>query len=234
MHIKNLRNTRSLSLISVLALMAFMTIAILPAVNAIYIDTSPRKTTAYITVAPIVIGKGQQLTVNCWVWPAPSGPSYYAQTLNVIYYENYTVTFTRPDGSKDTFMPENPSITEKEGSPKPGKTEAVGTTYFFYEPNQVGTWSVSFSYPGKTFYMLNSANASIGVFYEAATSQTVQFTVQEDPVNAGLINGWPWAPLPTGYWQETINANNREWSELGGDWIGSNINMNFNPYGTGT
>ena len=65
MHIKNLRNTRSLSLISVLALMAFMTIAILPAVNAIYIDTSPRKTTAYITVAPIVIGKGQQLTVNC-------------------------------------------------------------------------------------------------------------------------------------------------------------------------
>src|SRR3990172_12051831 len=112
MHIKNLRNSRSLSVISVLALMALMMIAVLPAVNAIFIDTAPRKTTAYISVAPKVIGKGQQLTVNAWVWPAPSGPSYYAQDLTNIYFENFTVTFTRPDGSKDTFMPQNPSITK--------------------------------------------------------------------------------------------------------------------------
>ena len=236
MSIKYLRNSRGLSLITVIAMMALMLTAILPAVTAQLISTDPRKTTAYISVSPKVIGKGQQMTVNCWVWPAPSGPSFYAQNLEVIYYENFTVSFTRPDGTKDTFMPINPSFEQTlgHGNAVPGKTEAVGTTYFYYKPEQVGTWHVSFSYPGKTFF---TPFGTPGVFYEDATSQTITFEVQEDPVNAGIVNGWPWSPLPTGYWQRPISANNREWSEISGNWLQYGYDMDigtrFNPYSTG-
>src|SRR4030066_2005025 len=83
-------------------------------VNAVAISTERRKTTTTLVLTPEVIGKGQTLTVNCWVWPPPSGPSYYAQAP-FLYFDNYTFTFTRPDGSKDTFMPSHPSITVAEG-----------------------------------------------------------------------------------------------------------------------
>ena len=201
-------------------------------VNAVAISTERRKTSTTLVVTPEFIGNGQTLTVNCWVWPPPSGPSYYAQAP-FLYFDNYTFTFTRPDGSKDTFMPSNPSITVAEGVERPGKSEATGGMYFYYTPNQVGTWSVSFSFPGKTFYMLN--NMSIGVFYEPATSNTIQFTVQEDPVNAGVINGWPWSPLPTGYWTSPVSPNNREWYNIAGDWLMPDhdaIATAFNPYST--
>ena len=232
MSIVNLKNCKILLVISIAFLVALTLMTILPLANAVYTDTSPRKTTAYISVAPPVIGKDQQLTVNLWVWPSPSGSTYYAQTLSDIYYENFAVTFTRPDGSKDTFMPINPSMA-LHGDPTPGKTEAVGTTYFFYKPNQVGTWSVSFSFPGKTFFTPFGTPGSV---YEPATSRTITFEVQEDPVNAGTVNGWPWAPLPTGYWQSPVNDNNREWSAIAGPWMQSGHDTsgtNFNPYSTG-
>src|SRR3989304_1457875 len=151
----------------------------------VYYTTEPRKTAAYIIVSPTLVGKGQTVTVDAWVFPAPSGPSFQARSSNVLvdlFFEDYTVTFTRPDGTKDTFMPSDPSITEAEGIAKPGKSESLGTLYFFYTPNQVGTWSVSLSFPGKTFE--EPGNASLTVRYEAATSRSFTFTVQEDPVNA--------------------------------------------------
>src|SRR4030065_1782483 len=106
------------------------------AVNAVAVPN--RKTAAYISVAPKLIGLGQELTVNIWVYPAPAGPTFYGQTIPRAGFEDLTVTFTRPDGSKDTFMPTDPSVGEH------GLTDAVGSLYFFYKPNQVGTWSAIF------------------------------------------------------------------------------------------
>jgi hypothetical protein len=203
----------------------------------VYTNTADRKTAAYVIVSPILVGKGQTVTVDAWVFPAPSGPSFQARDSGVLvdlFFENYTVTFTRPDGTKDTFMPENPSITQVEG-PKPGKSESLGTTYFFYTPTQVGTWTVSLSFPGKTFGEPNPGNTSLKVRYLPSTSQTFTFQVQEDPVNAGLINGYPFSPLPTGYWTTPINSRNREWATIAGGWLQTGYDEStsgFNPYST--
>jgi hypothetical protein len=39
---------------------------------------------------------------------------------------------------------------------------------------------------------------------------------------AGLLNGYPWSPLPNAnaYWSYPINSNNREWNQISGDWLG--------------
>src|SRR4030066_2552388 len=107
-------------------------VAVLPAAFARYYTTTTRVTSTTISVVPPVIGVNQDLTVNIFIWPPPSPPDYYARTTAVqdMYFEGVTVTFTRPDGSKDTFMPTNPSLKET-GRPIPGRTESTGGTYFY-------------------------------------------------------------------------------------------------------
>jgi hypothetical protein len=77
----------------------------------------------------------------------------------------------------------------------------------------------------------------------ACTSNTAYFTVQTSEVLAGLLNGYPWASLPNSnvYWSYPINSNNREWSAISGDWLGSSLAGNivngitcrlYQPYGS--
>src|SRR3990172_7890750 len=110
---------------------------IMTAAFARYYTTTTRVTSTTISVVPPVIGVNQDLTVNMFIWPPPSPPDYYARTTAVqdMYFEGVMVTFTRPDGSKDTFLPQNPSLKET-GRPIPGRTESTGGTYFYYKPNQ--------------------------------------------------------------------------------------------------
>jgi hypothetical protein len=62
----------------------------------------PEKTTGYTSVAPTLIGVGQEATVNLWVFPLPTNYLY-----NPIFsgFNGVTVTFIKPDGSKDSFKP---------------------------------------------------------------------------------------------------------------------------------
>src|SRR4030067_2697682 len=181
-----------------------------------------RATLAYISVNPTLIGVGQPLTVNMWVYPSPSGPNFeigaaitgYSDPTHQfqgIHFNNLTATFTRPDGSKDTFMPLDGSADAL--GLIAGMTEEVGTMWFIYTLQQTGTWSVSFSFPGQTYTYLN-----LSVYYKPSTSRTITFTVQQDLVQIGL----PPVQLPTGYWERPITAENREWSQISGAWLSQN------------
>ncbi len=191
----------SIALILLLASSAIM--AVMPSVDA---QIPSRKTTAYISVAPKTAGVGQALTVNLWIYPSPATRYYNWQDQG---FSGITVTFTRPDGSEDTFMPVDGS-----GGLAAGETEMIGAIWFNYKPNQAGTWSAKFTCPQTMF-----GSGDEAIYYDACTSQSVTFTVQNDPVNAGLLNGWPWAALPTGYWEFPINAENREWYQISGGWL---------------
>jgi hypothetical protein len=145
------------------------------------------------------------------------------------------VTFVKPDGTKDTFMP-----TDGTGAYVAGETQALGALYFTdYAPDMAGNWSVSF-----TMTAQNITDSSGTVQYAGCTSNTAYFSVQTNPVLAGLLNGYPWASLPNSnvYWRYPINANNREWSAISGDWTGitstmatvnSPTQLRWQPYGTG-
>jgi hypothetical protein len=191
----------------------------------------PVKTVGYISVAPTLVGVGQEASVNLWVFPMPTNYAYRP------YYKGFTgitVTFTKPDGTKDTFMP-----VDGTGMYAPGQTQALGAIYFFYAPDMAGNWSVSFTMPEQ-----NVTDSTGTVIYSACTSKPAYFTVQTEPVLAGLLNGYPWSPLPKDnvFWSYPINSNNREWYQISGDWLGSASTVGpvvgpgqrlWQPYGPG-
>ena len=145
------------------------------------------------------------------------------------------VTFVRPDGTKDTFMP-----TDGTGSYIAGQMQSLGALFFTdWAPNMAGNWSVSFTIPAQ-----NITDTRGTVQYAGCTSNTFYFTVQTDTVLAGLLNGYPWAQLPNSnvYWSYPINTNNREWYQISGDWTGVSTTMatvnsvtalRWQPYGSG-
>ncbi|MEM2099709.1 MAG: PQQ-binding-like beta-propeller repeat protein [Candidatus Bathyarchaeia archaeon] len=191
------------SLILMLALLSF--VVTVPAQVGV---PQPVKTTGYISIAPTLIGVGQEATVNLWVFPLPTNYLYRP------YYGGFrdiTVTFVKPDGTEHTFKP-----TDATGVYAPGQTQAIGGIYFYYKPDMVGNWSVYFRMPEQ-----NITDSTGTVIYSACISNRAYFKVQAEPVNAGLLNGYPWSPLPNDnvFWSYPISSNNREWSQISGDWL---------------
>jgi hypothetical protein len=220
---------KSLPLILMLAMTLIMALAQLGLAQVGV--PQPEKTVGYISVAPKLVGVGQKATVNLWVFPLPTSYTYSAVSNG---YFGITVTFAKPDGTQDTFKP-----LDGAGQYVAGQTEATGSLYFLYAPDKAGNWSVSFTMPAQ-----NITDSTGTVQYMACTSNTAYFMVQTDPVLAGLLNGYPWAalPNPNTFWSYPINSNNREWSQISGDWLGSGFQGNpiygatcrlWQPYGSG-
>ena len=189
---------KTTTIVLVFILMTAAFIAVFPTVQAVDI-----KTTAYISVSPNPIGVNQTLLVNVWLAPLISANTSY---------HNFTVKFTKPDGTTDTIGPFD--------------SEFGGTKSFTYVPDQNGTWYYQFSYSGGDVIGANT--------YLASTSPTSTLIVQREP-----IPEWPPAELPTegGFsnWLRPINAWNRDWSISGGDWLQTGYNASnayFNPYST--
>jgi hypothetical protein len=227
--IRNKKTFFSLSLILLLAMTVIMTFA-QPASGQAGVPM-PEKTVGYVSVSPTLVGVGQEATVNLWVFPLPTKYNY-VPAFNGFY--GVTVTFIKPDGTKDTFIP-----VDGTGSYAAGEMQSLGALFFFYKPSMAGNWSVSWTMPAQ-----NITDSSGTVQYSGCTSNTAYFTVQTEPVLAGLLNGYPWAELPNPnvYWSYPINANNREWYQISGEWTGitstmptvqSSSGMRWQRYGPG-
>jgi hypothetical protein len=191
----------------------------------------PEETSGFISVAPTLIGVGQTATVNLWIFPLSNYWDYRSEFQG---FHGITVTFVKPNGSEDTFMP-----VDGTHQYEPGQTQALCALYFFYEPDMAGDWSVSFTMPAQDL-----TDSKGTVQYMALTSNSFSFTVTEEEQLAGLLNGYPWAELPNEdtYWDYPISSNNREWHQISGDWLGSNLQGSsmydptcrlWQPYGSG-
>jgi len=151
---------------------------------------------AYVTVSPNPVGVGQSTLVVAWLDRIPLLHSDNSHTA----WEDFTIEVTTPDG------------TETIG---PIDSDALGSTYFTYTPDTVGTYTFQMSFPGQT--------GIDGNYYEPATSAEVTLVVQEEE-----ISGWNPTPLPTKYWERPIYGENREWYTIGGNWLGMPV-----TYGSG-
>jgi hypothetical protein len=224
-----LKNKKSLLAFSLIAIFAVSILA--PLVSALPGITYPRKTTAYIDVAPTLIGVGQEAACTIFILPRPV--TYSGEAPYQTGYTGVTVTFAKPDGTTDTFLPQIPS-----GAYPAGAVDTLGMLIFNYKPNMAGDWSVTVHVPAGNF----TDNLGVATYTES-TSQAKHFTVTEEPQNGGLLNGYPWAQLPGSdtYWTWPISANNREWAEIAGEWLGSpytdpwvaNQGGNWQQYGSG-
>ena len=165
-------------------------------------------TFAFISAAPNPIGVGQTVLVVFWIDKLP--PT--AQGPNGDRWRGYEVTITKPDGN-----------IEQRG---PFTSDPVGLAYFTYQPDQVGTYNFQFSFPGQVLaegdnpFMPNIA--FVDDYFKPSTSSKTPLVVQQDP-----IQPYPDAPLPEGYWDRPIDAENRDWWKISGNWLGIGNTANF-------
>jgi hypothetical protein len=128
---------------------------------------------------------------------------------------NFMITITKPDTTTETIGP----LTSTSGA----------SQYSTYTPTALGTYTLKFSYPGETF-----ANGAI--VYSASESPLSTLVVQQEP-----IPGRPETQLPTNYWDNPVNAENRLWASISGNWLIRGYNTSyvqgasdsakgFNPY----
>jgi hypothetical protein len=131
-------------------------------------------------------------------------------------FHGLSVTVTKPGGTTETLGPYT--------------TYTIGSAYFNYVPSAVGNYSFKLTYPGESF-----------------SNGTVNYLPSESPKSATLvvqqesIPGRPETPLPSEYWTRPVNARNRLWSSLAGNWLirsyntsyamgNSDAGKGFNPY----
>jgi hypothetical protein len=201
-------------------------LAIIPAVSA-HDPAWTLPTYAFISIEPNPIGIGQDVFVNFWLDKVPP-------TAAIQYgdrWHNFTVTVTKPDGSTISLGPFT--------------SDDVGGSHTTYKPDQLGTYSFVFNFPGQTITGENPSpisggqrnTQSIGDYYQPSTSRTETLTVQQAP-----IVEMPDTPLPDGYWQRPIFAENTNWYTISGNWLGGgtggnsgctyNSTGNYAPYTT--
>ena len=157
-------------------------------------------TAAWLSFRPNPVGIGQTILVNMWT-TSPISP--------MRFQNGYTVTITKPDGTKVVVGPMN-------------SYAADATAWFEYVVDQVGTWKLKFEFAGEYYpagqwyngwlvtnssgYFLDSA------YYSPASTEEQTLVVQTDP-----IYSWPPSPMPTDYWTRPARLENREWWSILGN-----------------
>ncbi len=121
-------------------------------------------------------------------------------TANDVFH-GFQVTITRPDGTTETKGPLTSS--------------PIGSQYFVYTPDKLGLYQFKMTYPGENF----SNNTFV---YSPSESPISTLVVQEQP-----IPSWPETPIPNDYWTRPINAANRLWDSISGNWLLRGYNTTY-------
>lgn len=187
-------------------------------------------TVPFLSLTPNPVGVGQTVLVNIWLHPPIN--------VNRQFLQAFTVTVTKPDGTKTDVGPLDSFAGDSTG-------------WFPYLVDQAGTWKFKFNFLGMWFpagryffgqIVTNSSGQVIdSAYYQPSSTQEVSVTVQTEQVMS-----WPPAPLPTDYWTRPVNPENREWWSILGYWPNTGIvggdsewpaktniymsNYNFIPY----
>jgi hypothetical protein len=162
-------------------------------------------THAYISVSPNPVGVGQDVTVVVWLDKVIEG----ATGTDSIRFHNYQVTITKPDGTTSTIKWDT-------------ITDPTSSIYTTFTPDQVGTYTLNFTFPGQLYTSTEpiagmggppSPNQYTNDTYTASTASTT-LTVQAEPIAAT-----PGTPLPTEYWTRPIYGENTEWYTISSNWL---------------
>jgi hypothetical protein len=135
--------------------------------------------------------------------------------FSVVVQWDFTVTVTDPNGNIQT---------------RELLSDPIGGAWFSYTPTMTGTYKFKSEMAEETY---------AGTTYLGSVSSETTLEVQDDP-----IPGWPASPLPTEFWSRPIDAQNRDWASISGQWLGMpqigfpegvnyyNSNGKYNPYTT--
>ncbi len=202
-----MKNKTKASLIAII-LMVTITItsvfAALPSINA-HVPPWTVPTTAYIIVTPNPVGVGQQASIIFWLdWiPITAGG------IGGDRWQNLKVEITAPNGEKVTRGPFT--------------SDPIGGSFDVFTPDQIGTYTFNFSFPGQVARNYNPLNGVLGTTTNAdyvndtflPSSATTSLTVQNEP-----ITSMQEIPLPKEYWTRPIDGQNTGWYQVASNWVG--------------
>jgi hypothetical protein len=153
---------------------------------------------AYCFATPTPCGVGQQGLIYGFLNYMIAG----TLITNNIRYRNYKFIVTAPDGKSQTYD-------------FPYVADSTAAQYFAYTPAQVGTYNITFLFPGQVY---DYGGAYQGDYYTPANASYL-WTVQAEPA-AEL----PQNPLPSEYWTRPINQEQNIYNALaiGSNWLGGN------------
>jgi hypothetical protein len=154
-------------------------------------------TYAFIAVNPNPAGLGQQTYVFFFL----SNLQASAGGTGGARFHGYTVTITRPDGSKDVRGPFT--------------SDPVSSAFLQFSPDQLGNYSLVFSYPGETTPATTGpGGSSPETIFLPSTSPTITLTVVQNA--SPILTG---NPAPTSYWTRPINGQNWNWGSVSNNWL---------------
>jgi outer membrane protein assembly factor BamB len=170
-------------------------------------------TYAYLSASPRTVGVGETTLLVMWLNTIP--PT--AGGTGGDRWRGFTIDVTAPDGSKSQLGP--------------FESGSVGITYTAFNPTQVGTYTLVFSWLGQTLAAGVNGNpmgmSYVGDYFEPATSDPISLVVTSAPTQP-----WQEPPVTSGYWSRPLNAQNREWSVLASNWLGGSwLVSNFQRWG---
>ena len=158
-------------------------------------------TYAWASATPNPCGVGQQMLIFGWLDISMPG-SYLTNNYR---FANYEFVITQPDGSKVT-------------KDFPYVSDPTSSQAFTFIPDQVGNYTVFFSFPGQTY--------TFGGTYQndtyQASSATITFTVQQE-----ALPTLPETPLPSNYWARPIFGQNVLWDSIASNWLGGSATSNY-------
>ncbi|XES78517.1 MAG: hypothetical protein ACBZ72_06490 [Candidatus Bathyarchaeia archaeon] len=177
-------------------------------------------TYAFLAVSPNPVGINQEVLVTMWLNVVP----LTAGGAGGDRWQDMTCTITKPDGSNETMGPFT--------------SDPVGLQYFLYTPDQLGSYFFQWSFPGQHITGTDRFGNPVDATYSGSTSPEVELVVQQE-----AIEPYPDWPLPEDYWERPIDAENRDWWTISGNWYStsgsSRIGVGdydckgrFNPYTT--
>jgi outer membrane protein assembly factor BamB len=209
MKIKKYKNSNSTAIVLILILTMSMLSIGLPSAKA---HTPPWSiaTYVYVDASPNPVGVNQNVLVHVWLSECPPtaiGP--YGDR-----WHGLKVEVTKPDGTKQILGPFS--------------TDAVGGAWTTFTPTVTGNYAFLGIFPGQTLAGENpdtnvhpgdsntpaGREIYVGDYYEPSQSSVYSLTVQDKP-----IGSYPDNPLPNTYWTRPINAQNRDWWSISGNWL---------------
>jgi len=175
-----------------LTLTIVMTLVALPTANAQIVGSS--ESYAFIGATPNPVGVGQETLLHVGI----------TQQLQITQdgWTGITVTVTRPDGTTETLGP--------------FRTDSTGGTGTIYIPAVAGTYKLQTHFPAQWYnFSAGFPPTLYQINYKADDSIVLDLVVTDEPVKL-----YPGVPLPNEYWTRPIDAQAREWSVIGGNWLG--------------
>jgi len=172
----------------------------------------------------------------CYASPNPTGVNQ--PTLVVFWNDKVPYTAVGAYGDRWTF---NLDVTKPDGTKEsigPITSDPVGSGYYVYTPTMIGNYSFVAKFigdvltgnpvPPSPLTYQQGGGDYINDTYLASQSAPAKLTVQQAAVPSHQE-----PPLPSGYWTRPINAMNRGWWVISGNWLSGPAPLNsFNPYTT--